>query len=568
MRMRGERRDEPRVPCVDLLARHPARLVHQVDEAEVARGEHDDVLTGHVVLGALLLVRWAPGRLAERGADGAVVLVTADERRDVGRFERPGDEVVEPVAVSLLEGCALRLAVVGEDDDLVRAGCVAARTGDAAELVVELAQRLERVGALQPGVVGDLVVARERRVDRGPPAHHVRQHRLHDQVAHDDAHRRAHEGVDAAAVPARLHVAATRTERGRPLEQHLPDEQHEHPHDVEAVGEERAVARVGPLLGLDPADGEDHLVGLAGEQVASARATVEQQPLVGRVAALELGAVGRRGARHHPRVLLLHPPERGNVDVRPEEDAGLAGTCLGRKVGLPAAQRVPVVGQPAGHLRRVAVPHRAAQDGEGEAVDLEEHDARRVGTHRRPGAARDALDDAERELAVVVDPGDDLEHERHRRSEEGHEQRPPEPVDAHPPVRQAVRRKEHERVEHEDREEPEDERQRKPDRGDDRRQDRVERGDHRGDEERGPEPVDVRAGDDPCRDEQPERGDQPRPHHVHRPEAQALLPPGGLRRRPGRQARRSSVRSGGAAHADSMFKARSVVRQSDGRSPG
>ena len=68
-----------------------------------------------------------------------------------------------------------------------------------------------------------------------------------------------------------------------------------------------------------------------------------------------------------------------------------------------------------------------------------------------------------------------------------HEERPPEPVDAHPPVRQAVRRKEHERVEHEDREEPEDERQRKPDRGDDRRQDRVERGDHRGDEERGPE---------------------------------------------------------------------------------
>ena len=80
--------------------------------------------------------------------------------------ERALDELVEPVAVSLLERRALRLAVVGEHDDLVRARREPAGVLDPAELLVELAQRLERVGALEPGVVRDLVVARERRVDR------------------------------------------------------------------------------------------------------------------------------------------------------------------------------------------------------------------------------------------------------------------------------------------------------------------------------------------------------------------------------------------------------------------
>ena len=119
------------------------------------------------------------------------------------RAQRALDELVEPVAVALLERRALRLPVVGQDDDLVRPRRVAARALDAAELLVELAQRLERVGALEAGVVRDLVVARERRVDRGAAAHHVGEHAEHDQVADDHAHRRAQQRIDAAAVPAR-----------------------------------------------------------------------------------------------------------------------------------------------------------------------------------------------------------------------------------------------------------------------------------------------------------------------------------------------------------------------------
>ena len=106
-------------------------------------------------------------------------------------------------------------------------GAYAARPLDPAELLVELAQRLERVRALEARVVRDLVVARERRVDRGPPLHHVREHAVDDQVADEDAERRAHQRVVAAAVTARPHVAALRAGGGGQLEDDLPEEEDE-----------------------------------------------------------------------------------------------------------------------------------------------------------------------------------------------------------------------------------------------------------------------------------------------------------------------------------------------------
>ena len=131
--------------------------------------------------------------------------------------------------------------------------------------------------------MGDLVVAREGRVDRGAAAHHVGQDAVHDQVAHDHAHRRPQQRVDPAAVPARPHVPPGRAHRRRPFEDELPAEEHERPRHVEAVREERAIARIGALLGAHPADREDHLVGLAREQVPAARAAVHEQPDPGRM---------------------------------------------------------------------------------------------------------------------------------------------------------------------------------------------------------------------------------------------------------------------------------------------
>ena len=113
------------------------------------------------------------------------VLVPPPTRRTSAAVERAADELLEPVAVPLLERRALRLAVVREDDDLVRARRVAAGARDPAELLVELAQRFERVRALEPGVVRDLVVAREGRVHRGSALHHVDEDAEDDQVAHE-----------------------------------------------------------------------------------------------------------------------------------------------------------------------------------------------------------------------------------------------------------------------------------------------------------------------------------------------------------------------------------------------
>src|SRR5215204_4070363 len=123
-------------------------------------------------------------------------------------------------------------------------------------------------------MMSDLVVARERRIDRRPTAHHVRQDAVDDQVTDDHAHRGAHEGVVPAAVASRLYVATDPAQRRNPFEDDLPGEQDERTSDVEAVGEERAVAGVRALLGLETADGEDDLLGLTGEQVAAARAAV------------------------------------------------------------------------------------------------------------------------------------------------------------------------------------------------------------------------------------------------------------------------------------------------------
>ena len=191
---------------------------------------------------------------------------------------------------------------------------------------------------LQAGMVRHFVVARERRVDGRAPFHHVREDAVDDQVAHDDAHRGAHERIGTAAVPARAHVAPALPRGGRDLENHFPEEEDERPRDVEAVGEESAVAGIGTLLGLELRDGEDQVVGLAGEKVAAARPTVCEQPDPGGMPAFDLGAVGRGRAGHQRPRLLLDPAEGGDVFVRAEEDAGLAGAGLRREVGLPLGE--------------------------------------------------------------------------------------------------------------------------------------------------------------------------------------------------------------------------------------
>src|SRR5262249_57801014 len=113
----------------------------------------------------------------------------------------------------------------------------------------------------------------------------------------------------AAAMPARPDVAPLRPNCRRPLEDDLPEEQDEHSRHVEAVREEGAVAGVRALVLLDPADGEDHLVGLARQEVPAARASLPEQTDPRGPPALDLRAVGRLRAGHRAAALLLRPAE-------------------------------------------------------------------------------------------------------------------------------------------------------------------------------------------------------------------------------------------------------------------
>ena len=192
------------------------------------------------------------------------------------------------------------------------------------------------------------------------------------------------------------------------------------------------------------------MVGLAREQVAAARAAVAEQPVTC-MATLDLGAVGRRRAGHRRRRLLLDPAEGRDVLVRAEQDAGLRRTRLRREIRLPLRQRVAALDEPAGHVGRVAVAHRALQHGQSEAVDLEVDDARGVRLDEPVRALRDPLDHPQGVGVVVVRPEDDVEHDRDGRRDERDTERRPERVDREIAVRDVVRREQHQRVQDQDR---------------------------------------------------------------------------------------------------------------------
>ncbi len=371
----------------------------------------------------------------------------------------------------------------------------------------------------------DLVVAREGRVDGGPSAHHVLQHTEDDQVAHDHAHGAAHEGVDAAAVAAWMHVPADGPQRRRPLEHELPEEEHERARDVVAVCEERAVAGVRLLLGLHAADGEDRRLRLARQQVAAARAAVHEQAHTRGVTPLELGAVRRRRAGHHGPRLLLDPAEGGDVLVRPEQDPGLTGAGLRRQVGLPLDHAVRPLAQPARHVRGVAVAHRALQDGQPEPVDLEADDPRDVGLADQALPAGDAPGDLQRVRIVVVRPRYDLEHDRDGGCNEGRQERPPERVDLDRAVVEIGGDQQRPRVDDQHDQEAEDEDQRQPERGNDRRDDRVHDRDEQRRQKRAPEVRDVDVRDDPRGHEQRQRGHDPRGQQPQRLQPRTLRAP-------------------------------------------
>ena len=168
------------------------------------------------------------------------------------------------------------------------------------------------------------------------------------------------------------------------------------------------------------------MVGEAGEEVAAARAPVCEQALAGRVPRLDLCAVRRTGAGDQLRRLFLDPAKCRDVLIRAQQDPGLACPGLRGEVGLPLREAMRAVGQPGRHVRRAPIAHCALQHGQRKAVDLEEDDARSVGSHALSRAAGDAINDANRVGVVLVRAEDDVEEHPNRRRDEGDRERRPE----------------------------------------------------------------------------------------------------------------------------------------------
>ena len=252
------------------------------------------------------------------------------------------------------------------------------------------------------------------------------------------------------------------------------------------------------------------MVGLAREEVAAARAAVDQEPVPGGVPPLDLLAVRRRRARHQPTRLLLDPAEGGDVVVGAQQEAGLRGASLRGQVGLPFRQAMGALGQPARHLGRVPVAHGAPQHRQGQAVDLQVEDARHVGHHAFARAARDALDHAQGVRVVVVGAQEHFEDHRHRGHDDGGGQRRPERIHLERAVGDLRGQQEDQDVDEEHEQEAGDDHEGQAQRRDERRQKRVEQRDEGRRHERPERPLDVHAGHQPGGDVHRQRRRHPR----------------------------------------------------------
>ena len=180
----------------------------------VCRTEHD-VAVDHVVAGGHGEDLADPAVLVAYGFGQGAVEVAPSLRchHGNGDVDRGGDErvdeLLERLVVALEEGRALGLAVVGQHDDVIRAGRLGDRVLEPCELLVESAQRVEGGRREQPRVMGDLVVADEVGVGGGHTPVDVAHQRVDRQVAQDRGRGGTQDRVDPTALELRLDAVAS-----------------------------------------------------------------------------------------------------------------------------------------------------------------------------------------------------------------------------------------------------------------------------------------------------------------------------------------------------------------------
>ena len=391
LRMGRQPRDQPRVAGVDLLPGEATGLARDRDQTEASRSEHDGNVGWHR-LGRSFLVA---GVAQPRRRLGVPASASPSPDAAAPHSSATNAASVWPVRCSNVAPCVWPWS--DKHDDLVRPRRPRRGALDASHVAVEVTQHGQGVDPFWPRVVGDLVVAEHVDVDRGAPLAHVVDHTLHRHVAGDHRRERAQQGVHPAPLDARLDTPAPLPARRQPLPADLDDRRDQRPHRLAGTREVPEVAGSGAaLLALTGAAHRQHgPLGIAGEQVAVARAVVGEQAVAVGVGLLDHRRTLRMVRHHHLAGRLVDPAERRHVDGRAVQDAALADTGLRRPPGLPADQHMAAVADPPMQGGHISGTERPPEHGVGDAVELDEHDARHVGDDRvlRPpaGLAGDAL---------------------------------------------------------------------------------------------------------------------------------------------------------------------------------
>jgi hypothetical protein len=177
-----------------------------------------------------------------------------------------------------------------------------------------------------------------------------------------------------------LDVTAALADRRRPLEHHLPEQKNDRGRHVVAIREERSVTRVAPELATHTSDRQDGGIGLAGEDVAAARATVAEDPDPARVSLLDLD--NRIG-----------PGDRLELSRLFLEIDGLRCSGLRGEIRLPLEQLVGSFVQPPREVGCGATAHCLLKHGIAQAIDLEKEDSRVLGLLNQALAPRHTSDD-------------------------------------------------------------------------------------------------------------------------------------------------------------------------------
>src|SRR5712691_10566239 len=207
---------QTRVSRVDRLPRGPPRHGRERDQSEIPRCGDDDVrrLLRVIDRAGVSPERRArdpsrhpsdPGRRGEERAEGAPVLDMGGRALHLGVLAHQLlNEAFERLAIPLREHRAGALPVVGEHDEAIGPRRVLARFLDDPDDLVKPRHGIARFHAIGPGVMRDLVVIDEVRIDRRGAAPHLLDHEGGAEMAQEHVRRRARERIGKAPRPARL----------------------------------------------------------------------------------------------------------------------------------------------------------------------------------------------------------------------------------------------------------------------------------------------------------------------------------------------------------------------------